>query len=70
MKDLHQCDTQVGCKDWHINQARGDSLVTIREMLSKLEDIDFLTKMKFLTPKEVVGPKSLTEDNGIAKFVF
>ena len=70
MKDLSENGTQVGCQNWHINQARGVSLVTIKEMLGKLEDVDFLQKMKFLTPKEVVGPKSLIEDNGVAKFIF
>ena len=70
MKDLDQNGTQVGSKEWHINQARGASLVYIKEMLGMLENGEFLHKMKFLTPKEVVGPKSLTEDNGVAKFVF
>ena len=70
MKDLHQCGTQVGCKNWHIEQARGVSLTYIKEMLGKLEDQNFLRQMKFLKPEQIVGEKSLIEDNGVAKYVW
>ena len=70
MKDLHQRNTQVGCKNWHTEQARGVSLTYIKEMLGKLEDQNFLRQMKFLKLEQIVGEKSLIEDNGVAKYVW
>ena len=70
LKDLDDCGTQVGAKNRHINQARGASLPYTREMLGILENTNFPKQMKFLTPKEAVDPKSLIDDNGVAKFVF
>ena len=70
MKDLDMCGTERGRYEWHLRQAKGESMIYIKEMIAILENEEFLDKMRFLKPSEVVGPQSLTEDTCVAQFVF
>jgi hypothetical protein len=68
--DINQCGTQRGCYDWHIAQAEGASVETCKEVWKTLEDWQFLEKMSFMLPHQVMNERSMLEDSLVAKYVF
>ena len=69
MRDICQCKTQEGCRDWHVEHACGNpQRKEVSELFAFAEDYKFLAPAMFLMPSEVSGKDALREDTVVAKY--
>ena len=70
MRDITQCKTQAGSSNWHIHQACGGQIDTVKKTFGLLEDWAFLDMAGFKLPDQILDSAAHKEDDVVAKFAW
>ena len=70
MRDITQCKTQAGSSNWHIHQACGGQIDTVKKTFGLLEAWAFLDMAGFKLPDQILDSAAHKEDDVVAKFAW